>query len=218
MSLLRWRPSESTPADPPREYVVLGRRVRIRRFALEDVDRWQLWPDYPEPLHRGSSPRRLAPDQRAAWFRDLVERQRQMPFAVEDEFGDFIGRLFLRQVKADEGSAVLGIDLDPARLGQRYGTEALGVFLDYYFGELGFQKMLLSVAAYNDRGRRSYASLGFRIIGTHWDLHAGPDPSADPEYEDYRVNFRRGPSGLETLFYDMELHRTAWRGYRAYGG
>lgn len=218
MSLLRRHPSESASPDPRSDYVVLGPRVRIRRFVLDDVDRWQAWPDYPELLHRGSSPRRLSADQRAAWFRDLVDRQRQIPFAIEDEYGAFIGRLFLRQVKADEGSAVLGIDLDPACLGQRYGTEALGVFLDYYFGEMAFQKMLLSVAAYNDRGRRSYASLGFRIIGTHWDLHAGPDPSADPRFDEHRANFRRGPGGLETLFYDMELHRTDWRGYRAFAG
>ncbi len=194
-----------------RDTLVAGPRVRIRPFSRADVDAWQAWPDYDDPLLVGTSPRRMPPDQRARWFDDITQRQRQLPFAVDDERGQMIGRIFLRHVRRDEGSAVLGIDLHADKLSQGYGTEALGAFLHHFFGEMGFTRMLLSVAAHNQRARRCYESLGFATSGSHWDAHLGPDVSRDPRFAVVRHLFRRGPLGLESLFYDMRLDRADWR-------
>jgi RimJ/RimL family protein N-acetyltransferase len=194
-----------------RDTLAVGPRVRIRAFSRADVDAWQAWPDYADPLLVGTSPRRMAPDQRSRWFDDITQRQRQLPFAVEDERGQMIGRIFLRHVRRDEGSAVLGIDLHADRLSLGYGTEALGAFLEHFFGEMGFSRMLLSVAAHNARARRCYESLGFTTSGSHWDAHLGPDVSRDPSFATVRQLFRRGPLGLESLFYDMRLERAEWR-------
>jgi len=187
-----------------------GPRVTIRAFVRSDVDAWQAWPDYPDPLVAGTSPRRMAPDQRTRWFEDITQRQRQIPFAVDDETGTMIGRIFLRQVRRDEGSAVLGIDLHAGKLSKGYGTEALGAFLRHYFGELGFERMLLSVAAHNMRARRCYESLGFVTTGSHWDAHVGPDVTRETRFTFVRHFFRRGALGLETLFYDMRLDKDVW--------
>jgi RimJ/RimL family protein N-acetyltransferase len=153
----------------------------------------------------------MAPDQRARWFDDIIQRQRQIPFAVEDETGLMIGRIFLRHVRREESSAVLGIDLHPAYLSQGYGTESLRVFLHYYFEDMGFDRMLLSVAAHNVRARRSYESLGFTTVGSRWDAHIGPDVTSQPTFAYVRHLFRRGPLGLESLFFDMRLEGAAWR-------
>jgi RimJ/RimL family protein N-acetyltransferase len=193
-----------------RDIVAAGPRTRVRPFTQADVDAWQAWPDYPEKLLVGTSPRRMALGQRARWFEDITRRQHQIPFAVEDETGEMIGRIFLRHVRAEEGSAVLGIDLHPAYLGQGYGTEALGAFLHHYFENMGFERMLLSVAAHNIRARRCYESLGFKTVGSHWDAHIGPDITGDSNFAYVRNFFRRGPLGLEALFYDMRLERAAW--------
>jgi RimJ/RimL family protein N-acetyltransferase len=197
-------------ADQP-ETIAAGPRTRVRVFGRTDVDAWQAWPDYDEQLLVGTSPRRMSPDQRARWYDDITQRQRQLPFAVEDETGFMIGRIFLRHVRREERSAVLGIDLHPAYLGQGYGTESLGAFLHHYFGNMGFERMLLSVAAHNARARRCYESLGFTTVGSHWDAHVGPDVTGQPRYAYMRHLFRRGPLGLESLFYDMRLDGAAWR-------
>jgi RimJ/RimL family protein N-acetyltransferase len=194
-----------------RDVVAAGPRTRIRAFTRADVDDWQAWPDYAEPLLVGTSPRRMSPDQRTRWFEDITQRQRQIPFAIEDEHGDLIGRIFLRHVRREERSAVLGIDLHPARLSQGYGTEALGSFLHHFFEDMGFERMLLSVAAHNTRARRCYESLGFTMIGSHWDAHLGPDVTHQPKFAPLRQLFRRGALGLESLFYDMRLDRADWR-------
>jgi RimJ/RimL family protein N-acetyltransferase len=194
-----------------RDTVAAGPRTRVRPFTRADVDAWQRWPDYREPLLVGTSPRRMSPDQRSRWYDDITQRQRQIPFAVDDEAGDMIGRIFLRHVRHEEGSAVLGIDLHPDYLSRGYGTESLGAVLRYYFEEMGFQRMLLSVAAHNTRARRCYESLGFSSVGSHWDAHVGPDLSTQPSFTYVRHLFRRGPLGLESLFYDMRLERADWR-------
>jgi RimJ/RimL family protein N-acetyltransferase len=193
-----------------RDTVAVGPRTRVRAFTRVDVDVWQTWPEYEERLLVGTSPRRMSPDQRSRWFDDITVRQRQVPFSVEDETGKLIGRIFLRHVRYEERSAVLGIDLHPAYLGQGYGTESLGAFLHHFFDEMGFERMLLSVAAHNVRARRCYESLGFTSVGSHWDAHIGPDVSRDAQFATVRHLFRRGPLGLESMFYDMRLERAEW--------
>ncbi len=117
---------------------------------------------------------------------------------------------FLRHVRHEERSAVLGIDLHPAYLSKGYGTESLGAFLHHYFEHMAFERMLLSVAAHNVRARRCYESLGFTTVGSHWDAHVGPDVSGQPDYTYMRHLFRRGLLGLESLFYDMRLDGAVW--------
>jgi RimJ/RimL family protein N-acetyltransferase len=194
-----------------RNVVATGPRTRVRPFTRADVDAWQAWPDYAEQLLVGTSPRRMSPDQRSRWFDDITQRQRQIPFAVDAVDADMIGRIFLRHVRYDEGSAVLGIDMHPAFVGNGYGTECLGAFLHHYFGEMGFERMMLSVAAHNVRARRCYESLGFVSVGSHWDSHIGPDVTAQAEFASVRHLFRRGPLGLESLFYDMRLEKSDFR-------
>jgi RimJ/RimL family protein N-acetyltransferase len=204
-------------ADRNTDTIATGARTRVRAFTRADVDAWQAWPDYAEQLLVGTSPRRMSPDQRSRWFEDITQRQRQIPFAVEDESGDMIGRIFLRHVRHEERSAVLGIDLHPTYLSQGYGTESLRVFLHHYFENMTFERMLLSVAAHNTRARRCYETLGFKSAGSHWDAHIGPDVTGDPSFAFVRHLFRRGPLGLESLFYDMRLDRAEWRKLSASG-
>src|SRR5260370_41810903 len=126
-----------------RDVLAAGPRTCVRPFTRADVDAWQAWPDYEERLLVGTSPRRMSPDQRSRWFEDITRRQRQIPFAVDDETGEMIGRISLRHVRHEERSAVLGIDLHPAFLGQGYRTESLCAFLHHLFEDLCFERMLL---------------------------------------------------------------------------
>ena len=194
------------------QFLAGGRRTRIRMFTRRDVDRWLAWPRHDGPLYTAYNPRPIDGALRDAWYDDLVHRQGQLPFAIEALDRRMIGRLFLRHVRRPEGSSVLGIDLDPSVLGQGYGTDALRAFLGYYFGPAGFQRLCLSVAAYNVRARRSYERCGFRYVGTHWDrLTCRADVLGDPYFAEVRALFRRGPRGLEALMHDMVAERAPVR-------
>jgi RimJ/RimL family protein N-acetyltransferase len=191
-----------------RAYLAEGRLTRVRAFTRRDVDRWIQWPKHADPLYSTYNPQPMAPVMRDAWYDDLVHRQGQIPYAVDDLEGGMIGRIFLRFVNRIEGGAVLGIDFDPRFVGQGYGTDALQAFLRLYFGELGFRRLLLSVAAYNVRARRSYERCGFRYVSSHWEqLRCEADVLNDPAYAEVRGLFRRGRTGLEALFHSMEIKR-----------
>lgn len=189
-------------------WVAVGRVTRIRAFTRRDVDRWSDWPPHDDPLYSSHDPTPMTGSARDAWYDDLVHRQGQLPFAIETVDRQMIGRLFLRQVRPSERSALLGIDFDPRFVGCGYGTDALQAFMRYYFGPAGFQRMGLTVAAYNARARHSYERCGFRYLGTHWDgIKTRANVLDDPRYADVRAFFRPGRSGLQTLMHDMVADR-----------
>ena len=196
-------------AEP--RWVAVGRLTRIREFTRRDVDRWLAWGPHADPLYSSYNPTPMDGSMRDAWYDDLVHRQGQWPFAIEDLERRLIGRLFLRHIRRREGTSVLGIDLDAGSLGRGYGTDALRAFLDYYFGPLGFQKMYLSVAGFNSRALRLYERRGFRQFNSHWQsikAHAGV--LSDPRNRAFDDALRLGRDGMEALMYDMVLTRAAW--------
>lgn len=190
------------------EYVASGAKTRIRRFTRADVDRWLEWPRHQDPLFEAYNPPSMSSGMRDAWFDDLVGRQAQLPFAVDDAQGELIGRIFLRHRNRPEGSATLGIDLRPEFLNHGYGTDALTVFLQHFFGPLGYDRMYLSVAVFNGRAMRLYERLGFRKVNEYWDrLRTTAPVLRSPRYELIRPLFRQGPQGLEALHQVMVVNQ-----------
>ena len=95
-----------------------------------------------------------------------------------------------------------------------YGTEALRSFLDHFFQEMGFDRLLLDVAATNLRAVRTYRSLGFRQVGQHFQHASHPSYRAlreEPRYRHLHRFFRRQGSLTQVLFFDMILTREEWR-------
>jgi RimJ/RimL family protein N-acetyltransferase len=82
---------------------------------------------------------------------------------------------------------------------------------------MGFEQLVLDVAATNLRAVRTYRSLGFREIGRHY-RSAGHSSFAtlrtDPRYRHLRRFFKRQGSAYRVLFYDMALSRQAWHALR----
>jgi RimJ/RimL family protein N-acetyltransferase len=191
-----------------REYLAEGERTRLRRFTRRDVERWLAWPPHADPLFVSYNPPKMSALMSDAWYDDLVNRQAQVPYAVDSLDGQMIGRIFLRFVNRVEGGSVLGIDFDPRFVSQGYGTDALRAFLGYYFGPLGFRRLLLSVAAYNIRARRCYERLGFRYLNSYWERRKNEaNVFGDDRYRDIRHLFRRSRSGIEVLFHSMEARK-----------
>ena len=124
-------------------------------------------------------------------------------WAVEDRSGCLIGRISLRDIDNGKAQARLGITFGAPYIGRGLGTDALGLFLDHYFTDLGFLVLLLDVAAPNQRAVRAYERLGFSHIGGDWrqadsrfDRHILSDPryaqiqslfSADPAWPGCRI-------------------------------
>jgi diamine N-acetyltransferase len=155
----------------------------------------------------------MTPRERDIWYMEHSTSAGYRVFAVEDLYGDLVGWLTLRHVNSALGSSVLGIAIEPTRVGMGYGTDALWSFLGYYFGTMGFDEMRLDVAAFNERAMRCYEKCGFRYVGKHWTDHPSslfPPIFREPRYRDVSRFFRRSLLGLEVMYHDMVLDRAGY--------
>lgn len=190
--------------------VLRGSRVTLRPWQRGDTLAQELWPRYSDPFSSlWNIPRSLPYDE-------LLSRGwsgQRYAWAIEDRQRRMIGRISLREVEPNDSSARLGISLSQAHVSQGLGTEAMALFLDHYFGPLGFELMRLDVAAFNRRAVRCYESLGFSYVDSEW-RSAGSDPALrlldDPRYADFVPFFKRNRFETQVEFYEMQLSRADW--------
>jgi RimJ/RimL family protein N-acetyltransferase len=189
-------------------------RVRLRPWQRQDTLAQESWPRYNDPFHTLWN---LPRDQDSSFYDEIFHNTSPIPrriWAIEDRHRRLIGRISLRDIDQHARRARLGISLGAPYVGQGLGTEALILFLDYFFGQYAFLAMLLDVAAFNQRAVRCYENLGFRHVGSDW-RSAGRDISLqrlnDPRYQDLQPFFRRNERSTLVQFYEMELHRDDWR-------
>jgi diamine N-acetyltransferase len=190
-----------------------GKRVTIRPMKRADVEAMAQWRPIVDPLYQPYDLPQQSLSEHLRWFTWRSADPSRQLYVIENEDQKVIGSLTLREIDG-KSSARLGITLGADYVSQSYGTEALRVFLDYYFDEMGFHQMVLDVAGTNLRAIRSYLSLGFREVGHHW-RRADHDSyyllAKEPRYRHLRAALRsRGPD-LEVLFYDMVLTREEWK-------
>ncbi|MBN1580440.1 MAG: GNAT family N-acetyltransferase [Anaerolineae bacterium] len=189
-----------------------GPRVLIRSLQRQDLDIMETWPPSQDPLYRLFDWPICSPEQNDAWFSRLVRDKNRVYYAVENEKGDLIGRLSLREIYAHR-SARLGIGFGPPFVGQGYGTEALQIFLRYYFLTLKFRQMVLDVAAVNTRAIRCYLRCGFEKIDANYrGLGSDEDVSFldTAKYKHLARFFKIAGYSKRMLFYDMVLERRKW--------
>lgn len=190
-----------------------GPRVTIRPMRRSDLDAMMQWRPFTDPLYQPFDFPRQSREEHVQWFEWRSRDPSRRLYTVEDEDHRIIGSVTLREIDGRR-SARLGITLGADFVSQGYGTEALCLFLDYFFEELGFSMMVLDVAATNVRAVHTYRSLGFRQVGQHYRLANHPSyyvVQQEPRYRHLRQFFRGHGSMLEVLFYDMALTREEWR-------
>ncbi len=193
--------------------VARGEKTTIRWFERADVDKRQRWTRHTDPLYSHNDPRPMVGRERDLWFLERSSSSSYRMFAVDDLQEEMIGWITLRNINKSAGTSVLGIAIEPTRMSQGLGTDALMAFLDYYFRSLGFREMWLDVAAFNLRGIRCYEKCGFRFVGKHWTEHptsAFPAVLSDQKYKDIAHYFRRSMLGVEVLYLDMVVDRTSY--------
>jgi RimJ/RimL family protein N-acetyltransferase len=188
-------------------------RLHIRSWTLHDDELLDEWPPYNDPFEPLWNLARQVGSGGESWgsFFDGVAMRRT--WAVENWTGTLIGRISLRDINERTAQARLGITFGAPYIGQGLGTEALALFLDYYFTDFGFQSMVLDVAGPNERAVRSYERLGFSHIGSDWReaSHRFDRRVLDnPRYAHLRRFFQLRPHGLYVEFFEMQLLKEHW--------
>jgi len=183
-------------------------RVTVRKFRRSDLQDRLEWPPYTDALFTHLNCDLSNFIEREKWIFARIMNSGRMYFAIEDEHGEFIGEISLRDIDADAKMGRLGIHLASNKLGRAYGREALSALLSYYFLTMKWNAVFLDVAAYNHRALRLYERLNFQYLPPFWRrIVADESVLTDPACAGIRQLLRRGPSGIEGFHHDMSLTR-----------
>lgn len=177
-----------------------------------DLDPMAGWRPFADPLYQPFDFPRRSKAEHDRWFAWRSQDPTRRLYTIVNQAWHVIGSLTLREMDGKR-SARLGITIGADFVSQGYGTEALRLFLDYFFGKMGFARMALDVAATNLRAVHCYQALGFRQAGEHYRPASHPSYRIlreEPRYRHLRRFFRRQGPVTQVLFYDMVLTREEW--------
>lgn len=195
-----------------------GARVFIRPWERFDDDQADTWPPYNDPLDPLWNLPRVLSFSSDMWSTIFENGMQRRSWAVENRSGILIGRISLREIDKNCTQARLGVTFGAPYVGRGLGSEALILFLDYYFESLNFHTLVLDVAAPNVRAVRCYTRLGFSYVDSDWrDTGSLFDQQILDRsiYASLRRHFRHDARGLKVEFYEMRLYREEWIRHRA---
>ncbi len=147
---------------------LVGERVELLRHARENYRLYGEWYGDPEIWHRTSwTAEPLSSSAVERLFEDRELSSTDDSFAIhlkgEDEP---IGVISLMNISDANDSAELSVIVGhPEDRHHGYGAEAIGALLDYAFGDLGLNRVGLSVFEFNEDAISTYEKLGFRVEG-----------------------------------------------------
>lgn len=144
--------------------IIEGEKVIIRELIREDVDKMQQWGTHEDPLFLNYNFPKLTSQEADEWYQIKTSKLRKKCFAILNKDTRLVGYISIRDIKWIKRESELGIVLDPNHINNGYGTEAINLFLEYYFNQLRMSSISLRTAKYNKRAIRCYLNCGFRLI------------------------------------------------------
>lgn len=156
----------ATGGPAPKRPILRSERLFLRpieRDALGASVEWFADPEFAEGFNM-RAPLSLAAAR--AWFDETADAQGKTRWDFDvclREDGRVVGMAGLFDVDPVNGSAELLIGIGERSLRDRgYGTETIGIVLDFAFAELRLHRVQLRVWAFNERAVHVYERIGFR--------------------------------------------------------
>ena len=150
---------------------MVGDRVEIRRFSLEDAYSMINWGRHKSLLFDDYNFPFIEEEDIKGWYESKTFGWSKSYFSVYNEAKCFIGYLGIRYIKRLKKESTLGIVFDPNYINKGYGTETLKLFLSYYFEKLNMKVLNLEVDQFNKRAIKCYEKCGFEIIKKYTDIY-----------------------------------------------
>ncbi|MGD9675232.1 MAG: GNAT family N-acetyltransferase [Candidatus Bipolaricaulia bacterium] len=147
---------------------LVGERLYLRPLDEADLDRCMKWINDPELLPFLMRRTPMGRSAEREWLLQQGRSETSFSVAIVLKDGDrHIGNAGLHGVHPFNRSAEFGILIGEANGRERgYGSEAARLLIGHGFRELGLHRIQLHVYAFNERARRAYEKVGFRVEGT----------------------------------------------------
>lgn len=150
---------------------MVGEKIYLRPFEHSDLEHLRGW--YNDPELRGlicvTEPYSAAKAEQ--WYENLCKDDNRIWFAIALKENDrVVGECgLLRMFSPWRTTDLTMIVGEREARGKGYGTEAIRLLLDYAFGYLGFHRVSIGVAGFNDAAIRFYEKNGFKREGIERD-------------------------------------------------
>lgn len=187
--------------------MIKSRRLLLRPLKLSDVYEFKNWGRHESVLYKEYDFLEQRDSEIRDWFRWKTFHFFARYYVILEK-DTAIGYISFRNINPLLKSATLGLVIDPAKINQGLGEEALFTMLDYYFNSLFFHRILLKVAQYNKRALHIYKKMGFvRTSSSLMSFPNGDYDETNPEF--YEVEDAFKIIFGKTFFYAdrMELSR-----------
>lgn len=145
-----------------------GERVNLRPMRREDIElavKYQADEDVTNNYYMGMNlfPTREMLEKQYGY---ASEDQEGFNFAIENKDGLYLGSCHTMWLNWKNRTTYLAVYIgNPDYRSKGYGTEALKLFLNFLFNELGLRKVKLNVFTFNMRAVRCYEKCGFKVDG-----------------------------------------------------
>ena len=137
--------------------------VNLRPPTWDDMEyiRW-LWSD-PETMEPVGGPVHLSKEQARSWYARKVEPGSPADCyrLILNEKDQPVGEVSFRSLGPQTMTASFNIKVAAAERGRGYAREAMLLFLEYFFHQLGGQTMIDDVALGNSVGQQALLRFGF---------------------------------------------------------
>ena len=186
--------------------------LTIRRLTRGDMDTLAQWPSYPWPydVFRFSFSA-LGKDEMDAVFQQRASQDDRITLVMDADAHTAVGYVALLKVDWFQQTAGnMGIRIHPAWCNKGIGARMLDSVRDWWFGN-GMRKLVLDVAASNQRAVACYTKVGFVQTGEFW-RNAPELKDVDltlPEYAFLDGHVGAVDDVLQLRFYWMEATRDA---------
>lgn len=175
-------------------------------MKIEDAFQLKNWGVHKNTLLADYNMPNLTTDEIKSWYFFKSNSWSKKYFSVLNEEDKFIGYIGIREIKRIRKQSTLGIVFDPNYVGQGYGSQAMEIFLAYYFSIMKMKTMYLAVAKFNKRAIRAYEKIGFKIIGEYLDLYYDQNLDLnDTYYKENMVSFTIANKRLYYNIYRMKI-------------
>ena len=146
----------------------MGEHIKLHNMRSYETKLTQGWGKHKDRLYADYDFPSLSMVELVEWLELKTSKGRAI-ISISTINDRIIGYISLRNTNRFFKRGELGIVLNPDEINKGYGTEALKIFINWYFKKLKFKKLFLSVAMYNDRAYRVYRKLGFKSKYTFWE-------------------------------------------------
>lgn len=144
---------------------LVGKRIYLSPMNVEDVEIYVKWlNDCNVTDGVGSSCRITSLESEKEWLKNNSNQYQFAIVTLEDD--KLIGNCGIQGIDQIRQCAEVGLFIgDEENRNNGYGEEVLNLLLDYGFGYLNLNNIMLKVYTFNERAISCYKKVGFKEIG-----------------------------------------------------